>query len=40
YVGYDQRPYVPMDDRGAIADTEADPIAAQAAQAAPERPLR
>ncbi|MCK9875122.1 citrate synthase [Frankia sp. AgPm24] len=40
YVGYDQRPYTPMDERKSVEDSNIDPIAAQAAQAAPERPLR
>jgi citrate synthase len=38
YVGYDEREYVPMDDRVPLVDAEIDAIAAQAAQAAPPRP--
>ncbi|MBL7495380.1 citrate synthase [Frankia sp. CNm7] len=40
YVGYDERPYVPMTARSLPLDADVDAIAAQAAQAAPERPLR
>jgi citrate synthase len=38
YVGYDERPYVPMDRRSTLLDSELDPIAAQVAQAAPAHP--
>jgi citrate synthase len=40
YVGYDERGYVPMEDRSPVLDDDVDPIAAQAAHAAPVRPLR
>ncbi|MDT3444998.1 MULTISPECIES: citrate synthase [unclassified Pseudofrankia] len=40
YVGYDERSYAPMSTRSAATDADVDAIAAQAAQAAPERPLR
>jgi citrate synthase len=40
YVGYDKRSYQPMDARSAPLDAGIDPIAAQAAQAAPARPQR
>jgi citrate synthase len=40
YVGYDERAYVPMSTRSASPGGDVDAIAAQAAQAAPERPLR
>jgi len=40
YVGYDEREYVPMSTRSGVLEGDVDAIAAQAAQAAPERPLR
>ncbi|ONH26813.1 hypothetical protein BL253_24065 [Pseudofrankia asymbiotica] len=40
YTGYDERSYVPMATRSAAQDADVDAIAAQAAHAAPERPLR
>jgi citrate synthase len=40
YVGHGERQYMPMEDRSPLVNAEIDPIAAQAAQAAPERPLR
>ncbi len=40
YIGYGERPYTPMENRSPVADDDVEPIAAQAAQAAPARPLR